>query len=387
MSPRRHPTVAPPSFPAGALKGVTVQITLDPGRTTPTRSRAALPSPARRVVPSLVVTPNVTAHRGASGYRPEHTLDAYRTAIRAGVDDIELDLVCTADGVLVARHENELSVTTDVATRPELAHRRTRRVVDGVQRDGWFVEDLTVAEVKTLTARERFPELRTSSAAHDGREGVPTLTEVLAMVEAESVRRQRVVGVMLELKHVEHARLRGLDVEGALLADLRRHDLDHPRARVTVMSFETAVLRRLAARTKVQVVQLLDLPDRQPPDAVVHGLATTYGDLSTPEGLARVEEYADGIGVSKALVLPPADDGGLGRPTTLVRDAHRRWLTVQVWTLRAENRFLPVDLRSGDDPAAFGDLAAEAAAFLDAGVDGLTTDHPEIALAVVAART
>ncbi|MFW6774208.1 glycerophosphodiester phosphodiesterase family protein [Nocardioides sp. CPCC 205120] len=366
---------------------MTVQITLDPGRTTPTRSRSALPSPARRAVPSLVVTPNVTAHRGASGYRPEHTLDAYRTAIRAGVDDIELDLVCTADGVLVARHENELSVTTDVATRPELAHRRTRRVVDGVERDGWFVEDLTVAEVKTLTARERFPDLRVSSAAHDGCEGVPTLTEVLAMVEAESVRRQRVVGVMLELKHVEHARLRGLDVEGALLADLRRHDLDHPRARVTVMSFETGVLRRLAARTKVQVVQLLDLPDRQPPDAVVHGEATTYGDLSTPEGLARVEEYADGIGVSKALVLPPGDDGSLGRPTTLVRDAHRRWLTVQVWTLRAENRFLPTDLRRGDDPAAFGDLAAEAAAFLDAGVDGLTTDHPEIALAVVAART
>lgn len=350
--------------------------------TLATRTRA-------RTRSSLVVTPGVTAHRGASGWRPEHTLEGYRTAIRCGVDDIELDLVCTADGALVARHENELSVSTDVATRPELAHRRTQRVVDGTPCDGWFAEDLTVAEIKTLTARERFPHLRPSSAAHDGREGVPTLTEVLAMVEAESVRRGRGVGVMLELKHVEHARRRGLDYEGALLATLRRHDLDHPRARVTVMSFEVDVLRRLARRTRVQVVQLLDAATPSPPDAHLAGVPATYAAMATPEGLARIEEYADGIGVAKALVLAPGPDGELGVPTSLVRDAHRRWLTVQVWTLRAENRFLPTDLRSSPDPvdeAAFGDLAAEAAAFLDAGVDGLTTDHPEIVLGVVRAR-
>jgi len=358
------------SWTAGALESVTVQL-------TPLRSRSRH---------SLVVTPGVTAHRGASAYRPEHTLEAYRTAIRAGVDDIELDLVATRDGVLVARHENELSATTDVASRPGLAHLRTTRSVDGVEREGWFVEDLTVAELKTLTARERFPDLRPDSAAYDGREGVPTLTEVFAMVEAESVRRGRAVGIMLELKHVEHAQRRGLDVETALLADLRRHDLDHPRARVTVMSFETEVLRRLSRRSRVQVVQLLDLPDRQPPDAVLAGDPTTYGDLMTPEGLARVDEYADGIGVTKALVLPPGPDGTLGEPTDLVRDAHRRWLTVQVWTLRAENRFLPTDLRDGDDPASYGDLFAEATAFLDAGVDGLTTDHPEIVMAAVAHR-
>ncbi|MDT9591513.1 glycerophosphodiester phosphodiesterase family protein [Nocardioides zeae] len=354
----------------------------DPGQRT-----SALPSRTRRRTSSLVVTPGVTAHRGASGVRPEHTLDAYRTAIRAGVDDIELDLVCTADGVLVARHENELSLTTDVATRPELAALRTRRDVDGVVHEGWFAEDLTLPEIKLLTARERFPELRPGSAAHDGREGVPTLTEVLAMVEAESVRRGRAVGVMLELKHVEHARRRGLDYESALLADLRRHDLDHPRARVTLMSFETAVLRRLATRARVQVVQLLDRLDRQPPDALVAGAATTYGDLASPAGLDHVERYADGIGVARSLVLPPGPDGELGEPTSLVREAHRRWLTVQVWTLRAENRFLPADLRSADpDPAAHGDLAAEVHAFLDAGVDGVTTDHPEVAIAAVAAR-
>ncbi|HEY1134163.1 MAG TPA: glycerophosphodiester phosphodiesterase family protein [Nocardioides sp.] len=343
----------------------------------------------RRTRPSLVVTPGVTAHRGASGWRPEHTLEAYRTAIRCGVDDIELDLVCTADGVLVARHENELSVTTDVASRPELADRRTRRVVDGVTCEGWFAEDLTVAEIKTLTARERFPQLRPSSAAHDGREGVPTLTEILAMVEAEALRRGRGVGVMLELKHVEHARRRGLDYDAAVLDTLRRHDLDHPRARVTIMSFEVAVLRRLAHETRVQIVQLLDAATPSPPDVALGGVPATYAAMTTPDGLAEIEEYADGIGVAKALVLPPGPDGELGVPTPLVRDAHRRWLTVQVWTLRAENRFLPTDLRSSDDPtheAGFGDLAAEASAFLDAGVDGITTDHPEIVLGVVHAR-
>lgn len=361
---------------------MSVTIVVDSGR----RSPSALPTARPRATPSLVVTPGVTAHRGASGYRPEHTLDAYRTAIRAGVDDIELDLVCTQDGVLVARHENELSLTTDVGDRVEFAARRTRRVVDGASVDGWFVEDFTVAELKLLTARERFAALRPHSAAHDGREGVPTLTEVLAMVDAESVRRGRTVGVMLELKHVEHARARGLDYDGALLRALRRHDLDHPRARVTLMSFEIAVLRRLAAATKVQIVQLLDRLERQPPDAVVRGESTTYAELAAPAGLDGLEAYADGIGVAKALVLPPLLDGSLGEPTRLVRDAHRRWLTVQVWTLRAENRFLPTDLRSGEDPAAFGDLAAEARAYLDAGVDGITTDHPEIVLDVVRAR-
>lgn len=362
---------------------MTVTIVLDPDHR---QSPSALPTTRPRAIPSLVVTPGVTAHRGASGYRPEHTLDAYRTAIRAGVDDIELDLVCTADGVLIARHENELSLTTDVARHERFAARRTSRVVDGERITGWFAEDFTVAELKLLTARERFADLRPHSAAYDGREGLPTLTEVLAMVDAESVRRGRTVGVMLELKHVEHARTRGLDYEGALLTALRRHDLDHPRSRVTLMSFETAVLHRLAAATKVQIVQLLDRYDRQPPDAIVRKEATAYADLASPAGLDAMERYADGIGVAKSLVLPPLADGSLGSPTRLVREAHRRWLNVQVWTLRAENRFLPTDLRSGADPAAFGDLAAEAHAFLDAGVDGITTDHPEIVLDVVRSR-
>jgi glycerophosphoryl diester phosphodiesterase len=330
--------------------------------------------------PSLVLTPAVVAHRGASGHRPEHTLDAYRTAVRMGVDDLELDLVITSDGVLVARHESELSRTTDVADHPALAHLRTTRTIDGVERTGWFVEDLTLAQLKTLTARERMPRTRAANTAYDGREGVPTFTEVLAMVGAESARRGRAVGVMVELKHAAHFDAIGLPLDRPLLADLARHGLDHPWARVTLMSFETTILRRLAGRTRLPVVQLLDAAHRRPADLAAAGDPTTYGDLATREGLAWVDEYADGIGPRKDLVLPPDVDGAVGEPSSLVRDAHRAWLTVHVWTLRAENRFLPTHLRRGDAPDALGDMAGEVRALLDAGVDGIITDHPEIAL-------
>jgi glycerophosphoryl diester phosphodiesterase len=324
----------------------------------------------------------VVAHRGASGHRPEHTLEAYRLAIRMGADDIELDLVCTADGVLVARHECEIGGTTDVADHPEFAARRDTRTVDGVEVSGWFVDDFTVAELKSLTARERFPELRPGSASYDGSCGIPTFNEVLAMVHAESVRAGRTVGVMAELKHATYFDAAGLPLDQALLADLRRHDLDHPRSRVTVMSFETGILRRLAPQTRVAVIQLLETAEQQPADFAAAGDPRTFGDLCRPEGLAFVDEYADGIGAHKALVLPRDDEGRLGEPTRLVRDAHRRWLTVHVWTLRRENRWLPADLRSGETPGEHGDLAAEAEAFLETGVDGLITDHPDVVLPV-----
>jgi glycerophosphoryl diester phosphodiesterase len=316
----------------------------------------------------LVVTPAVVAHRGASGYRPEHTLDAYRTAIRMGADAIELDVVPTADGVLLARHENELSLTTDVAAHPELAHLRTTKCVDGETLTGWFTEDLTLAEVKTLAARERRPGLRPGNTVHDGREGVPTLNEVLAMVGAESVRRGRAVGVLVELKTAPYFDGLGLSLDGPLLADLERHGLDHARSRVTLMSFDAGILRRLAPRTLVPLVQLLDVGDR------VDGAA-----------LDEIESYADGIGVHQDLVLPRTASGHLDAPTRLVRDAHRRWLDVHVWTLRAENHYLPADFRLGEDPTVLGDLRGLADAFLDAGVDGLITDHPDLALTAAAA--
>ncbi|EON22971.1 glycerophosphoryl diester phosphodiesterase [Nocardioides sp. CF8] len=327
--------------------------------------------PVRDRIPSLVVTPAIVGHRGASGHRPEHTLEAYRTAIRMGVDDIEIDLVSTRDGVLVARHESELSGTTDVTDHLEFASRRDTRCIDGHKVTGWFTEDFTLAELKALTARERMPATRPGNATHNGTEGIATLTEVLAMVHAESMRRGRSVGVMIELKHAAYFDSIGLPLDDPLLAALHRHDLDRPWARISLMSFETDILRRLALRTKLPIIQLLDVGE-------------SHAALCTPEGLARIDEYADGIGPHKGLVLPRDERGAIGEPSSLVRDAHRLWLTVHVWTVRAENRFLPTNLRHGESPDAHGDMAGEVRALLDAGADGVITDHPE--LAVAAAR-
>ena len=317
-----------------------------------------------QMAPSLVLTPAVVAHRGASGHRPEHTLDAYRTAIRMGVDDIELDLVATRDGVLVARHDLELSTTTDVASRADLAHLRCTRTVDGVAQRGWFAQDLTLAELKSLAARERMPRTRPGNTAYDGAEGVPTLTEVLAMAAAEGIRRGRPVGLLLELKHAAHHDRAGLPLDEPLLRELARHGLDHPWARVTLMSFEAPVLRRLAGRTRLPLVQLLE-----------------PGDPVGPDDLDRIDEYADGIGPHTSMVLPRDPSGRAGDPSPLVREAHQRGLTVHVWTLRAENRFLPRNHRRGVAPDALGDMAAQVRTLLDAGVDGIITDHPEQALA------
>jgi glycerophosphoryl diester phosphodiesterase len=318
--------------------------------------------------PSLVVTPAIVAHRGASGHRPEHTLSAYRAAIRMGVDDIEIDLVSTRDGVLVARHEPELSHTTDVAERLDLRDRRATRTIDGRVVSGWFADDVTLAEIKTLTARERMPATRPGSAVHDGCEGIATLTEILAMVHAESLRRGRTVGVMIELKHAAYFDSVGLPLDVPLLATLRRHGLDGPMARISLMAFEPQILQRLALRTRLPIIQLLNIGD-------------SHAELCTPAGLARIDEYADGIGPHKNLVLPRDESGAIGEPSSLVRDAHRLWLTVHVWTVRAENRFLPSNLRHGLDPDAPGDMAGEVRALLDIGADGVITDHPDRALA------
>lgn len=333
---------------------------------------------------SLVVTPAVVAHRGASGHRPEHTLAAYRAAIRMGVDDIELDLVSTRDHVLVARHDLELSATTDVADRAEFAARRTTRVVDGVGITGWFVQDFTVAELKRLTARERWPGVRPDSAAYDGTEGIATLTEILAMVGAESSRRGRAVGVMCELKHAEHHDRAGLPLDDPLLADLARHELDGPFARVTIMAFEPTILRRLATRVRHPILQLVaaDLTAR-PADLAASADPRVYADLISPDGLDWVDEYADGLGVHADLVLPRDDAGAVATASTLVRDAHSRWLTVHVWTARAENRFLPANHRCGEEPNTHGDIAGFARRLLAAGVDGIITDHPDRVVGLV----
>jgi glycerophosphoryl diester phosphodiesterase len=322
--------------------------------------------------------PIVIAHRGASGERPEHTLESYQLAIDQGADFIEPDLVATKDGALVCRHENEVSGTTDVASRPEFASRRTTKTIDGVVVSGWFTEDFTLAELRTLRARERLPALRGTS--FDGRFGVPTFDEVLAlaaMANARPERRGRPVGVYPETKHPSYFEGLSLPLEAPLLEALRRQGLDRPDAPVFIQSFEVANLRRLATLTRVPLIQLVE-PAGRPWDFTLGHVVRTYADLMQPEGLREIATYARGIGVHKDMVLPRDGAGRLQPPTSLVRDAHAAGLLVHVFTLRAENEFLPAELRRGLSPSARGDMAAEAALFLRAGVDGYFTDYPAI---------
>jgi len=327
--------------------------------------------------------PVVIAHRGASGYRPEHTLESYRLAIRLGADYIEPDLVSTRDGVLVARHENNISGTTDVADHPEFADRRTTKSVDGVPVTGWFTEDFTLAELRTLRAVERLSALRPTNTAYDGRYTVPTFQEVIDLAVSEGRRLGRTIGIYPETKHPTYFRNLGLAMEEPLVRTLRENGLSGPADPVIIQSFETANLRELATMTDVPLIQLME-DFGQPYDFTVAGDSRGYADLTSPDALAWISSYADGIGVAKRLVVPWGPDGYLGTPTTLIDDAHAHGLVVHAWTFRAENHFLPADFRAGTDPAARGDITAEYELFLSLGLDGMFCDQPDTA---VAART
>jgi len=325
--------------------------------------------------------PIVIAHRGASGERPEHTLEAYRLAIEQGADFVEPDLVATQDGVLVCRHENEISGTTDVASHPEFRDRRATKTIDGVATVGWFTEDFTLAELKTLRARERLPQLR--GRTFDGRFEVPTFDELLDLVaraNAGPERGGRPIGVYPETKHPSSFEGRGLALEAPLVAALRRHGLDRASAPVFVQSFEVGNLRRLASMTRVPLVQLIEAAGR-PWDYRLGGFAQTYAEMLQPAGLREIRRYARAIGVNKDLVLPRDGAGHLLSASPLLHDAHAAGLLVHVYTLRAENQFLPAELRRGASPAASGDLAGEAERFLAAGVDGFFTDNPATGVA------
>ncbi|MGH9252499.1 MAG: glycerophosphodiester phosphodiesterase, partial [Acidimicrobiales bacterium] len=322
------------------------------------------PEPAWPSAGAPPACPIVIAHRGASGYRPEHTLESYRVAIALGADYVEPDLVVTADGVLVARHENEIGATTDVAAHPRFAHRRTTKNVAGRQVSGWFVEDFTLAELKTLRARERLPGIRAHNRFYDGRFEIPTFDEILDLVLAETRRLGRRIGVYPEIKQSTHFAAVGLRHEGPLLASLRRAG---PRLPAFIQSFDPATLRALAERTTVPLVQL-----------VGHD-----GDLLMPRGLREVSTYARVLGPRKDLV---GARNGAGRPGRLVERAHEAGLAVHVWTFRNENAFLAPEYRHGPEVAAFGDALGEYATFLGLGVDGVFTDHPDTARSAVAAQ-
>ena len=331
-------------------------------------------------------SPLVIAHRGASGYRPEHTLEAYGLAIRLGADYIEPDLVSTRDGVLVARHENEISGTTDVAARPEFATRRATKAIDGVAVTGWFTEDFTLRELKTLRAVERLPAVRTQNTAFNGQFSIPTFQEVIDLAQSESRRLHRRIGVYPETKHPSYFASIGLSLEEPLVRTLNRNGLSAKHDAVIIQSFETANLRKLNRMTDVKLAQLADATGR-PYDFTVAGDPRTYADLVTPAGLKEISTYADGLGANKNLLIPRDASGRLLAPTTVVRDAHAAGLVVHAWTFRAENQFLPADFRIGTDPTERGDITAEYEAFLKLGVDGVFSDHPDTAVAARAGFT
>jgi glycerophosphoryl diester phosphodiesterase len=323
--------------------------------------------------------PLVIGHRGASGYRPEHTLGSYGLAIELGADSIEPDLVSTKDHVLVARHENEIGGTTDVAQHPEFAGRRTTKTIDGVSITGWFTEDFTLAELKTLEARERLPDLRPANTAFDGQYEIPTFQEVVDLAKREGV------GIYPETKHPTYFDSIGLSLEEPLVAALDANGYRTRSAPVFVQSFETANLKQLSRLTKVRLVQLIDAAGR-PYDFVASGDPRTYADLVKPAGLAEIARYADGIGPNKSLIVPRDSSNRLLAPTTLVQDAHKAGLVLHPWTFRRENSFLAQDHRQGNAAhplyqAAPGDLPAELRLFYGLGVDGVFSDNPDIAVA------
>lgn len=313
----------------------------------------------------FVTGPLVIGHRGASGHRPEHTSLAYRLAWRSGADSVEPDVVSTRDGVLVCRHDLDLAKTTDVARRPEFAHRRRRMVVDGAEERGWFVQDFDLAEVRQLRARERWPIKRRTSARYDGQVGVLTLEELLDLRDDESRRAGRRLGVHIELKHPEVFKALGMPLDEPLVDLLRRRRLTTPLSGAAVMSFNADVLRGLRRQIDTELVRLFD---RHEP--------------VKRRRLQRVATYATSVGLHKDLVLPPDERGRTGRPGAAVDKAFGAGLDVLVWTLRSENRHLPTQLRSSARGAEHGRADAEVQQLLDLGVDGLLTDFPETAVAV-----
>jgi len=352
----------------------------------------ALPSAAASIAPALAQTadhrkhdrqagPVVYAHRGASGYRPEHTWGAYDLAASMGADYIEPDLVMTKDRVLVDRHEPEISGTTDVAQHPEFAPRRTTKTLDGVQVTGWFVEDFTLAELRTLRAVERLPALRQHNTLYDGLWQVPTFEETLRWRAELSRREGRTIGIIPEIKHSTYLHSQGLDPEKALVGLVTKYGLNRKGAPLWVQSFEWGNLERLREELgyRAKLVFLADATGG-PYDLVAAGTPRSYDQMLTPASLALLARVVDGIAPYKERVVPRTPTGGLGEPTALVRDAHRAGLQVTIWTLRAENQFLPPALRLGSNPSDHGKALDEDLAYIRAGIDGMFCDQPDICL-------
>jgi glycerophosphoryl diester phosphodiesterase len=322
----------------------------------------------------------VIGHRGASALRPEHTLASYAVAIRDGADFIEPDLVSTKDGVLVVRHENEIGGTTDVAAHPEFASRKTTKTVDGLQITGWFTEDFTLAELKTLRARERLADIRKANTAFDGQFTVPTFDEMIEFVAAEASARGKVLGIIPEIKHSTYFRGIGLPMEDKVLATLAAHAYTRT-APVEIQSFEVDNLKYLRGKLgkdhpNIRLLQLMEAGDDHPADQP----ALTYAAMMTPAGLKAVREYADAIGPSTRSIIPLAADGKLAPVAPLVHDAHAAGLEVHPYTFRPENHFLAANFRNGAGDAARNEAGSveEIRAYIATGIDAFFTDDPAL---------
>lgn len=322
----------------------------------------------------------IVGHRGTSGYRPEHTLGSYRLALDMGVHIIEQDLVPTKDGQLVCRHENDITATTDVSEHPEFASRRTTKTVDGTKLTGWFTEDFTLAELKTLRAVERIPDTRQHNTLYDGRWEVPTFEEVLRWADKEGKARGRRIWLYVETKHPTYFRGIGLGLEERLVTLLRRYGRHTENAALILQSFEPSSIQRLARLVDTPAIVLLSTAGTKPYDFVATGDPRTTDDLMTPKGLQWISGFAQGIGPDLTGIIPRDASGALGRPSTLVRDAHAQDLVLHPYTVRNENTFLPTDFRKGTDPNAYGDSFAYFQALYATGIDGLFSDNGDTAL-------
>ncbi|HPF80672.1 glycerophosphodiester phosphodiesterase family protein [Nostocoides australiense] len=322
------------------------------------------------------LVPVIVAHRGACGYLPEHTLAAYELGIRLGADAFEIDVVPTTDGHLVARHENELSVSTDVATRRGFAERRTTKLIEGAAQDGWFAEDFTLVELRQLLARQPLRGLR--STAHDDAYAVASLPEILALRSRLAAELARPVGLKLEVKSPAHFAAIGHPMADRLITDLDAAGMLGADSPVEIMTFEPAFLRCLRARGVDN--DLVLLVEEDPTRPVPGEGETTFADLTTPASLAELASLITGIGPGRHALFSGLPGGRLGEPLPLFADAKAAGLRLDCWTFGAENAFLPTDFRIGDDPAAYGDMAGFVAAYREQGLDTVITDHPDLVI-------
>ncbi|MFE1451275.1 glycerophosphodiester phosphodiesterase [Streptomyces olivaceoviridis] len=325
--------------------------------------------------------PTIIGHRGASGYRPEHTFGSYELALDLGADVVEAgDLVPTKDGHLVCRHEPEIGGTTDVASHPEFADRRTTKVLDGVPTTGWFTEDFTLAELKTLRAVERIPANRPHNTLYNGRWEIPTFEEVLRWQDEQTRKRGKQVWIYPETKHPTYFRKLGLGLEERVAKLLHKYGKDGRNSPVILQSFEPSSIQRLNRLVDNPLVVLLSSANSRPYDFVEANDPRTVADLVTPKGLREIAGYAQGIGPTLDLVIPKKADGTLAEPTTLVSDAHKVGLVLHPYTMRNENPFLPAEYRKGTAADAYGDVFGAFKTYFATGIDGVFTDNADTGL-------